>query len=149
MVLVVAFGFLASNVQCECSNCERIINEYCCATAWNGRCCEYPINRNVVFRSSDMRGRRKSYRPNYKTQTRTRNGFYSNQIGDTLTDGDDFEVPLSFGVPMKRSWPWLQMNRFKWISRTCTITFKSFDITLDIVHSICNLHFVEKTQDFS
>lgn len=34
---------LPTAIESVCDNCEQQINEWCCVTSWNGRCCEFPL----------------------------------------------------------------------------------------------------------
>ena len=34
-----------NNQQTGCTNCEARLSEFCCATAWNGICCEFPMRQ--------------------------------------------------------------------------------------------------------
>ena len=31
-----------------CTNCEARISNFCCSTAWNGICCEFPLKKKQV-----------------------------------------------------------------------------------------------------
>eukprot|EP00093_Oithona_nana_P007930 07930.XXX_6901_6306_1 [CDS] Oithona nana genome sequencing. len=53
--IFINFLFLLHNSAAEthlyppagCNNCERKLSPFCCAVAWNGICCEYPIADQV------------------------------------------------------------------------------------------------------
>merc|ERR1712179_236171 len=36
--------FVDAEWPARCLNCEAPLNEWCCKTSWNGRCCEYPLD---------------------------------------------------------------------------------------------------------
>ena len=57
MIWIFIFSFLLTvsattletqNYPPGCNNCERKLSPFCCAVAWNGICCEYPMATTLL-----------------------------------------------------------------------------------------------------
>jgi len=49
LLVALILGFIAiptseSYEMGQCLNCEQQLNEWCCISSWNGRCCEFPLD---------------------------------------------------------------------------------------------------------
>merc|ERR1712096_108240 len=56
LVVLVGTVFLPSAIKAVCHNCEETLNQWCCRTSWNGRCCEFPLDEAMPSHNKPNNG---------------------------------------------------------------------------------------------
>ena len=53
--LLMIYNYLTTtNFPKGCTNCEERISNFCCSTAWNGICCEFPLKVRIRTSTSKL-----------------------------------------------------------------------------------------------